>query len=812
MPQRRSSPHSTRAAELAAALELWRGPALADFAYESWAQSEIARLEELRLVAVEARLDADLECGRDAELVGELETLVREQPLRERARGQLMLALYRSGRQAEALDAYAAARAALVDELGIDPGPELQALHHSILNQDEELAATAPVAPTVRLPVPPTPLLGREEDRDRLVGLLSSEGVRLVTVTGPGGMGKTRLAIQAAADLAGAFPDGVWFVELAALREPEHVLPAIAATIGATGNPAEHVGAQRLLLVLDNFEQVIGAAPSLSPLLSRCPNLAVLTTSRERLHLAGEVELALEPLDPDAAAALFAERAGRLGVEIDSDADAVAELCARLDGLPLAIELAAARTKLFAPEDLLMRLGSRLDLLGSGPQDAPERHRTLTATIDWSHALLSEAERDLFEGLGVFAGSFDLADVEAVLPGDLETLAALVDKSLLVRRRGGRGSFAMLATVREFALVRLEARPDVDAIRRRHAEHILAAVTVADEAGAGPGEAAGLAEIARRHDDVRAVLDWTDAAREGELALRLVTATGWFWYVRGHLAEGRARLETALSHATAGDPAVRAVALMRVGSIADAQVDVPAAERFYREALEIRLRLGDRPGTFGPLNNLGNLALQSGDYAAARRAHEQGLALARELDEADPIASALHNLALVHLVEDDAAGALPLLEESLVFAEALGTAYGLANVHGNLGAALVDLGELGRAAAHLAESVRRLRELDATESLPPTIEDQAALAFATGAAETAARLLGAAMAVRDSVGSGFGQSDADRAARTAAKARTALGDEGFSSAFEEGRRLTLAEAVDFAEREATAAVAHPARL
>lgn len=370
----------------------------------------------------------------------------------------------------------------------------------------------------------------------------------------------------------------------------------------------------------------------------------------------------------------------------------------------------------------------------------------------------------------------------------------------------------MLATVREFALLRLEARPDVDSIRRRHAEHVLAAVTAADEAGGGPGEAAGFAEIARRHDDVRAVLDWTEAVREDELALRLVTATGWFWYVRGHLAEGRARLETALSHATAGDTAVRAVALMRVGSIADAQVDVPAAERFYREALEIRLRLGDRAGTFGPLNNLGNLALQSGDYAAARTAHQQSLALARELDEADPMASALHNLALVHLVEDDAAGALPLLEESLVFAEALGTPYGLANVHGNLGAALVDLGELGRAAAHLAESVRRLRELDATESLPPTIEDQAALAFATGAADTAARLLGAAMAVRDSVGSGFGQSDADRAARTAAKARTALGDEGFSSAFEEGRRLTLAEAVDFAEREAAAAVAHPARL
>ena len=223
-------------------------------------------------------------------------------------------------------------------------------------------------------------------------------------------------------------------------------------------------------------------------------------------------------------------------------------------------------------------------------------------------------------------------------------------------------------------------------------------VTLADETASGPGEAASLAEIARRHDDVRAALDWADAAQNGELALRLAAAAGWFWYVRGHLAEGRARLETALSRVTAGDSELRAIACMRAGSIADAQVDIPAAERFYREALEIRLRLGDRAGTFGPLNNLGNLALQSGDYAAARRAHEEGLALARELDEADPIASSLHNLALVHLVEDDAAGALPLLEESLVLAEALETPYGLANVHANLGAALVDLGELGRAA------------------------------------------------------------------------------------------------------------------
>ena len=629
-----------------------------------------------------------------------------------------------------------------------------------------------------------------------------------MTLTGPGGMGKTRLAIQAAGDLAGAFADGVWFVELASLREAEHVLPAIAGTLDATGELATHIGDRRLLLVLDNFEQVLGAAPPVAQLLRSCPNLALLVTSREHLHLTGEIEHALAGLPSDVAAELFAERAGRVGVELDPTGDEIAELCVRLDGLPLAIELAAARTRLFAPEDLLARLGSRLEVLRDGPVDAPERHRTLAATIDWSHALLSEAEKDLFEGLAVFAGSFELVDVEAVLPTDLETLAALVDKSL-VARTSEAGSFGLLATVREFAVGRLDERPDADAIRRRHAEHVLAVVADADERAAGPDEVAALAEIARRHDDIRAALDWAEAAPDGDVALGLVAAAGWFWYVRGHLVEGRRRLEAALAAAGSEQTVLRATACMRAGAIADALIDVPAAERFYREALEIRRNLGDRPGEFGALNNLGNLALQSGDYAAARRAHEEGLALARELDDRGAIASALHNLALDHLVADDAAGALPLLEESLGHAEELGTAYGLANVHANLGAALVSLGDLGQAAAHLAESVRLLRALDATEALPQAVEDLAALALATGDPEAAARRLGAAMCIRAGVGSGTGRIDADRAGRTEAEVRRELGDETFERLRNEGRELTLAQAIEFVSREAAAAV--PAR-
>ena len=789
-----------RASELAAALALWRGSALAEFTYDSWAQAEIGRLAELRLAAIEARVDADLECGRTAELVGELEGLVQEHPTRERLRRQLMLALYRAGRQADALDAYAAARTALVEELGIDPGPELQDLQRAILKQDESLAAPALVAaPTVRLPMSPTPFLGREPERARLLRLLGGDGERLVTITGPGGMGKTRLAIRAAADLADFFAGGVWFVELASLREPEHVVPAIAATLDASGDLAVRIGDQRLLLVLDNFEQVLGAALPVSGLLDACPGVSLLVTSRERLHLADEVEVSLPPLEPSDAADLFAERAGRLGVELDPDAGEIGELCARLDGLPLAIELAAARTKLFAPADLLARLGDRLDLLGAGPQDVPARHRTLPATIEWSYELLAESERDLFEGLAVFAGSFDIADVEAVVPCELETLGALVDKNLVVRRSDGPGRFGLLATVRAFAFDRLQARADKDQIHRRHAERTLAVVADADDRSDGPEHVAAFSEIARRQDDIRGALDWAEAAGEDDLLLGLGSATGWFWYVRGHFSEGKTRLATALASGCE-DTHLRARACMRAGLIADALLELDSAQALFEEALAIRRRQGDRRGEHGALGNIGNLALQSGDYANARRAHEQALSIAREIGDQACVASSLHNIALVDLVEDDPESAARLLEETVVLTRSLGNEHLLALAYGNLGAALVDLGEIQRGARLLADSVRILRELDVLDVMAPTLEDLGALAVASGDALGAARRLGAAAAVRVALGTPIGSSDADRAARTERRSRGELGDELFDRAWAEGRALSLEQALEFAER------------
>jgi predicted ATPase/DNA-binding SARP family transcriptional activator len=502
---------------LRAALELWRGPALADVVLKANGQGEVARLEERRLAALEDRIQAELAAGRHHELVGELEALIVAHPLRERLHGQLLLALYRSGRQAEALAGYRRMRETLAEELGIDPSRPLQELERAILAQDPTLdwvpaaanadqpAAVVQPMPRRRpstLPVPPTPLVGREQALAEVTALVRQGDARLVTLTGVGGTGKTRLALQAAAELAGAFPDGAWFVALAPVADPQLVLPTLAQTLGvkeAGGQPLderlrEDLHARRLLVVLDNFEHLLAAAPAVTGLLAACPNLSVLATSRAALRVSGEQIYEVPPLavpdldalDDDAAleacadgllanhaVALFVARARavRPGFALTAaNAAAVATVCARLDGLPLALELAAARVRLLSAQDLQARLERRLELLTGGPRDLPARQQTLRATLDWSYDLLDSAEQRLLARLAVFAGGCTLAAAEAVGGADgdpgwsvLDGLTGLVANSLLSRddqdqaRRGAaegaeptEGSrLRLLETVRE---------------------------------------------------------------------------------------------------------------------------------------------------------------------------------------------------------------------------------------------------------------------------------------------------------------------------------------------------------------------------
>ncbi len=501
---------------------------------------EAARLEELRLAALESRIEADLASAAHEALVPELEALIASHPYRERLRGQLMLALYRSGRQAEALEAYQAARRMLVDELGLDPSPQLQELEAAILRHDPALVP-APQAARRRLPVPLTPLVGRQLELAAVTALLRDPDVRLLTLTGPGGTGKTRLALAAATELADELLDGALFIDLSPLEDADLVETTIARAFevgeSADRTPLEALkdalGEARMLLLLDNFERVHEAAPLVTKLLAAAPGLTVLVTSRVVLHVSGEheytvpplavpargVEADVEALSQNEAVALFVARASAVlpGYRLTADdAPAVAEICRALDGLPLALELAAARTKLLSPQELLDRLARRLDELSGGPRDAPARQQTLRAAIDWSYDLISPEEQELFRRLSVFVGGFDLAAAEAVAGADLDLLTSLVDKSLL-RHRDGR--FRMLETVRQYAQELLEAAGEEDATRRRHAEHFLA---LAEELEPRRREPAALATIERDYDNLRAALAF--AAQSS--SARVATAPG----------------------------------------------------------------------------------------------------------------------------------------------------------------------------------------------------------------------------------------------------------------------------------------------
>ena len=486
---------------LNAALALWRGPPLAEVAFEDFAQGEIRRLEELRLCALEARIDADLHLGRHARLVAELESLVAAEPTRERLVGQLMLALYRSGRQADALAVYQRARTRLADELGLEPGPALRALQAQVLEQAEwlSLGAVASELPVwtakARLPAPATSTIGRSGEVDAISKLLCRSDVRLVTLVGPGGVGKTRLGLAASRATELHFSDGACWVELAGVARTKEVDFCIAQAVGVAPGEGESVrdalgralSTRRLLLVVDNFEHVLDAASLIGELLANCRGLTVLATSREALKLSAEHRFVVEPLavphNPTAttvadlerasATALFLAAAGRHDNRFSvtpADAPAVARVCAGLDGLPLAIELAAARAGLFGIEELAARLDRELDDLGDGPRDAPARQQTLRATIEWSYRLLDEEERMAFARFAVFAGGSTLGAALEVTGATLSTIDALIDKSLLAFRTapGGSKRVTILETVREYAVERLAEDPDANGVRRAH--------------------------------------------------------------------------------------------------------------------------------------------------------------------------------------------------------------------------------------------------------------------------------------------------------------------------------------------------------
>ena len=523
-----------------------------------------------------------------------------------------------------------------IHQLGDGEHPPLKTLHQT------------------NLPVPATTFLGRDVELRELSALLARDDARLVTLTGPGGTGKTRLALQAAASAADHFAGGVWWVALAPLRDPALVLESAARALGASGDLAEHIGDSALLLLLDNFEHLLDAAAGLAPLLSRCPNLTLLVTSRERLHLDGEHEYAVDPLTPDEAVELFKTRATSARRDFTDDG-AVALVCERLDHLPLAIELAAARVRILSPKALLDRLEQRLPLLADGNRDAPERQRTLRATIEWSHELLTDVERHLFARLAVFRGGCTLEAAEAVAGADLETLQSLVDKSL-VRARGDR--FWMLETIREFAVERLLASGEAGSLRDRHAQHFLGFAEEAEPHLRGNPKV-WLDRLDADLDNIRASQDWLSQRGLDHDEVRMVAALWRLWMNRGNPAEGLRRMGVVRAGGAPGTPE-RAMALNGLTAISMTTGDWQTGAAAAEEALALHRRYGNDWGVANTTFLLGHVAAEKGEYASARERFIDSLARFRQLDDTHYVLLAMRNLATseYELGNRDAAEAL----------------------------------------------------------------------------------------------------------------------------------------------------------
>lgn len=834
---------STRAIPLLEeAVNLYRGDLLEEDLGEEWTQ---ATREVLRCSFAQALFSLGAAYRQNKAYEAAIATgqrLVAQNPTDEAAQRELMLSYALAGRVPEALGQYQQCREVLANQLGIEPSSETSELYHLIesgqleITRPQTTSSNGPTNITTSnglkpgsLPLALTPLSGREAEIAEVSTLLQQPDVRLLTLTGPGGTGKTRLSLAVAEALKSAFDGQVYFVALAAIPDPAFVLAALAQTLGVpevSGQPwlaniISHLRQQRLLVVLDNFEQVIAAGSEVAQLLEALPGLKVLTTSRVVLRVYGEYEYSVPPLaTPDPAwldapmpsleavanypsITLFLERAKAVKPDFELNKDnapVIAELCARLEGLPLALELAATRSKLISPQRMLTLLGTgsgkeRLELLKGGARNLPPRQQTIRDAIKWSYELLAAPEQVLFRRLAVFrrGGRLEAAETIGGL-NVLDGLSVLVDSSLVQQFEGtdGHTRFDMLETIREYALEQLEASGEEQELRRQHAAYFLGLAEEIEPKLRGNEQLIWLERLNAEHDNFRGALNWSiTQGNDLETGVRLAVALGSFWILKGHWGEGRKLLEKALDSASSLPPSLRAKTLHRVGTLFYYQSEYGWATGLLSQSLALRRELNDQQGvgmslnaigiiaTYQgryseaiplleealaiwkatndqrglalTLNNLGYTAQNQGDFTKARTLQEQNLALRRELKDNYGEATALNNLGYIELYEGHYQPAETLFKQGLTLRRELGDRHGIGYSLSNLGRAAAYQGRYSEALALLKECLTLRYDLGDKEGIANGIEGLLIVAAALGQAERAARLASASQNLRETI-------------------------------------------------------------
>ena len=793
------------ACELAAdLLDRWRGEAWQGMRDVPALALAADRLAERRLDVVADSIAARLALGRHGELVPELEDLVRRHPLREDLVGHLVLALHRRGRQADALAAYAGLRTRKVEETGLEPGAELRDLQARVLADDPTLVVEAAELRARRhLPAQLTRLVGRRREVDQLVGLLRDGDCRMVTLTGPGGIGKTRVALQVAHELAASFPDGVWFVGLADLTDPALVSQTIASALDVdpagddfTGPLHEWLRSRRALLLVDNFEQVDEAAPLLAALLGAGPDNGILVTSRTRLRLYGERVWALDPLEPRDAGALFVERACGADRRFDgSDEAAIDRVCEALDRIPLAVELVAARVDEVPLADMIGQLETRLDLATAGPRDRSARQQTLRQAIGWSVDLLGPDVAETFGRLGVFVGGFEPGAADAVAGADGAQLATLVNASLVKVEQGGR--HRMLETIREYALeVGAHHLPQC---REAHARWFLEVAEAGVEGMRGESRAEWMARLERERGNMRAALHHLDAGNgeAAETMLRLATSLGVFWYRTCPAIEDVDWIDRALARAPAAEPLLRGRALHALAICRGEQGWAEEALEHCRESYRLLRDTEDEAGKARALNSLGGLTRDLGRAEEAVPIMDESIAVRRRLrDPSLPVTIALGNRSMAALDLGDLTTARRCLLECLELpdvdeVERAQVRVGLADVE-------IEAGELTEATELLRLAVPVLRRTEQRYRLVESLDTFAALAARRDMLREAAVLVAAADQILAEDGAVQVPADVRLRERRVGAALAGLPPDVRDEAARTGRVLSLDEALDLA--------------